>query len=318
MQQPLGDSEPKRVMTGCAIIQQQQQHQHCLWSSHAPGWLDVVTRIERINHSINQTILEAVRYIRSLDPEMRKDSRCILNDLIMSEYQKRICASFDQWHKELKGLMANSPNDTRQLPSECDSHLETEMKYWTAMICIGACHFHDESVYDCFKDFFKKIVTLAKSILDSCPESLTSTSSEFHFSKSSYLSLLEFAIFKCRWLDIRYEAWLVLQEIAAQKDRSVYHSRIYTVGKRMIEKEHDVSIEEVTQNNAALFPLPAEEIRVGDYTTDQRFRNLVTVQMVDREGLDRVKRAYTEQILLLCGSCELKNVVEWELPTLHR
>ncbi|KAK2036204.1 hypothetical protein LZ31DRAFT_601461 [Colletotrichum somersetense] len=187
MQQPLGDSELKRVMVQHASSIQEQQQQ---------------------------------------------------NDLRISEDQERICASLDQWHKNLA-----CRNCTSGPRLKCDSLvcMEVTMKYWTAKICIVACNSRDESVYDCFKEYFNEIVALAKSTLANCLETVEPTHSEFDFDKSSYLSLLEFVIFKCRWLDIRYAAWLVLERLAARQNL-VTCARIYTIGKRMMEIEHNPSI----------------------------------------------------------------------------
>ncbi|KDN61891.1 hypothetical protein CSUB01_03184 [Colletotrichum sublineola] len=269
-----------------------------LWSRRASGPLNLVSRIERINYGINQTILEAVQYIRSLDPEMRTDSRLTPtrtsrltpNDLFISEHQERICASFDQWHKGLNGLMDDSSNDTRQLLSKCD----IDMRYRMAKICISACHYRDESVYDWFKDLFKEVVTFAKTILDSCPEALEPTNSKFDFYESSYLSLLEFVIFKCRWLDIRYEAWLTLKTLA---EREVKPADL-----------HGVQIKEVTLDDARLFSLPPEELRVKNYTIDAQFAVLATAQIFDREGL---KIPYIQRLMLRCASCDLEQLAMW-------
>ncbi|GKT61119.1 C6 zinc finger domain protein [Colletotrichum tofieldiae] len=175
------------------------------------------------------------------------------------------------------------------------------MKYRTAKICIGVCQYHDESAYDWFKDSFEVVVTLAKSILDSCPETLEC------FDKSSHLPLLEFVVLKCRWLGIRYEAWLILKKIAELGVKPVDRAGIDAIGKRIMEKEHDVQIEEGTPGGVALFPLPPEEARVKDYTADARFADLVTTQIVDGEGPEI---SYAQRLLLRCGSYELQHTAK--------
>ncbi|KAK1961524.1 hypothetical protein LY78DRAFT_673217 [Colletotrichum sublineola] len=125
------------------------------------------------------------------------------------------------------------------------------MKYRTAEICISVCHSRDESVYDCFKDLFKEVVTFAKSILDSCPEALKLTNSAFDFDKSSYLSILRFIILKCRWLDIRYKAWLIFKTFAEPGVKTVRDAGIDAIGE-LIKTEHGVRIEDAIPDGAEL------------------------------------------------------------------
>ncbi|KAK1981046.1 hypothetical protein LZ30DRAFT_103579 [Colletotrichum cereale] len=287
--------------------------QHRLTPNTAIDALGMVSSIENIEHASNSAILEAVQYIRSVVPGMRTDSSLAPNGPIISAHQEQICAPFDQCHTYSRDFIAYYRNYTRQPLSNRDrlSCMEAEMKYRTAKICVNVCHSSDESAYDRFKDLFEGVVLFANSILNSCPEALEYTNSEFDFDKSSYLPLLEFVILKCRSLVIRYDAWLILEKLAARKTKPVNLARIFTIGKRIIETEHRVQIEEVTQENSGLFPLPAEELRVRHCTTDERFEDLVTVQKVNREGLARVQRTYTQRLLLRCGSYELNHLAEW-------
>ncbi|KDN60767.1 hypothetical protein CSUB01_05959 [Colletotrichum sublineola] len=291
--------------------------QQCIRSRCSSNPLDAISKIGLINEGINQTILKAVEYIRSVGPEMRTDSRLIArrtsspNDLIVSEHQRRICMSLDQWHQELQRFMDCPPDCTRQHPSQCyDSFrcMENEMKCWTAKICVGVCQSRDESAYDWFKDLFKEVVTLARFILESCPETLEPTNSRFDFDKSSYLPLLEFVILKCRWLGIRYDAWLIVRALATRQNKQASYNELCVVGQRIIEEEHRVKINEITPKNAGIVPLPPEELRIRNYTTDARFADLFIAQTIDREELASVQWTYTERILLRCGSWELKTL----------
>ncbi|OHW91162.1 C6 zinc finger domain-containing protein [Colletotrichum incanum] len=287
--------------------------QHGVGSRYNLGPFDKSSSIYLPKRAVDPIILDAIRYIRSADPGSQTDSRLASKGPVMSEEQKSICASFDRWHAAFLAFVEFPRKHTDQpLPKHqgliC---AETEMKYQTAKICISVCRSHDESVYDCFKDLFRRIVTLARLILDSCPD-ITPEPSDFKFDfKTSYLPLLEFVIVKCRWLDIRYEAWLIVWKLATSPTEPVIRENLHLVGKRMIEREHNAKIEEVTRDNAGLFSLPAEEMRVKDYTADVRFADLVTIPDVDMEGPAKVQVPYTQRLLLRCGSCELDDLAGW-------
>ncbi|KAK1598894.1 uncharacterized protein LY79DRAFT_505463 [Colletotrichum navitas] len=284
--------------------------------------------------AVDPIILDAIRYIRSADPGSQTDSRLASRGPVMSEEQRSICASLDRWHAAFLAFV-DAPGRPADPPLPTHRGLicaETEMKYQAAKICISVCRSHDESVYDCFKDPFRRIVTLARLILDSCPDAAAAAAAaaaapdppEFDFDfTTSYLPLLEFVIAKCRWLDIRYEAWRIVRALATERTpRVLARGRLllHLVGQRMIEREHNVNIDEVTRHNAGLFSLPPEEMRVKDYAADPRFADLVPVVPVSPgddatagagAGPAKAQVPYTQRLLLRCGSCELDDLAVW-------
>ncbi|KAK7453091.1 hypothetical protein Landi51_04086 [Colletotrichum acutatum] len=292
-----------------------------LGSRYNLGPFDKSSSIYLPKRAVDPILLDAIRYIRSADPGSQTDSRLASKGPVMSEEQKHICASLDRWHAAFLAFVENPRKDAdgdRPLPKHqgliC---AETEMKYQAAKICISVCRSHDESVYDCFKENFARIVVLARLILDSCPDVPPEAPDDFQFDfKPSFLSLVEFVIVKCRWLDIRYQAWLIAWELAMGRREPVTLGEgheLHYIGKRMIEREHNVSIEEVTRQNASLFSLPAEEMRVKDYLTDARFADLVqTDDKKDKSSsAAAVQVPYTQRLLLRCGSCELDQLAGW-------
>ncbi|GJC95923.1 C6 finger domain-containing protein [Colletotrichum higginsianum IMI 349063] len=292
------------------------------------GPFDKSNSIYLPKRAVDPIILDAIRYIRSAaDPGSQTDSRLASKGPVMSEEQKQICASFDRWHAAFLAFV-EFPRKRSDQPLPKHQGLicaETEMKYQTAKICISVCRSHDESVYDYFKELFRRIVTLAQLILDSCPDDVAppptppaDASYKFDF-RVSYLPLLEFVVVKCRWLDIRYEAWLIIWRLATARAESVARDNLHLIGRRMIEREHNVKMDEVTRDNAGLFSLPAEEMRVKDYTVDARFADLVTTAAAaaaDRNvdvdgGPAKAQVPYTQRLLLRCGSCELDDLAGW-------
>ncbi|KAK1634628.1 hypothetical protein BDP81DRAFT_324286 [Colletotrichum phormii] len=292
-----------------------------LGSRYILGPFDKSNSIYLPKRAVDPILLDAIRYIRSADPGSQTDSRLASKGPVMSEEQNHICASLDRWHAAFLAFVEFPRRDAdgdQPLPKHqgliC---AETEMKYQAAKICISVCRSYDESVYDCFKENFARIVVLARLILDSCPDVPSETTDDFTFDfKPSFLSLIEFVIVKCRWLDIRYQAWLIAWELAMGRREPVTLGEghnLHYIGKRMIEREHNVSIEEVTRQNASLFSLPAEEMRVKDYLTDARFADLV--QPDDKKDKSSsaaaVQVPYTQRLLLRCGSCELDQLAGW-------
>ncbi|KAK2012349.1 hypothetical protein LZ32DRAFT_605572 [Colletotrichum eremochloae] len=290
--------------------------QHGPGPRYSLGPFDKSSSIYLPKRAVDPIILDAIRYVRSADPGSQTDSRLASRGPVMSEEQKSICTSLDRWYAAFLAFV-ESPRKPADPPLPKHQRLicaETEMKYQAAKICISVCRSHDESVYDCFKDLFRRIVTLARLILDSCLDVAVtpSTEAEFKFDfTTSYLPLLEFVITKCRWLEIRYEAWLLVRALATQRAPPVARDRLHLVGERMIEREHNVKMDEVTRHNAGLFSLPAEEMRVKDYTADPRFADLVAVPDENSRGPAKAQVPYTQRLLLRCGSCELDDLAGW-------
>ncbi|GKT61228.1 C6 zinc finger domain protein [Colletotrichum tofieldiae] len=227
------------------------------------------------------------------------DSRFPPGKPVVSEKQEEIAASFDRWYHT---LFAFGGVSQYQSPI----HAETDMKYLTIKICISVCRFQDESAYDSFSEFFKRIVQAATWILENCSKR-TSESTERRFDfETSYLPLLEFVIVKCRWLEIRYQALDIVWKLATGSREPVACGNLYSVGMRMIKEEHNVKNENVASTTA---DLPSEEIRVREYRTDPRFLELVTVPIVDTERPAEVEVPYTQRLLLWCGSPELAILV---------
>ncbi|KZL82829.1 c6 finger domain-containing protein [Colletotrichum incanum] len=200
---------------------------------------------------------------------------------------------------------------------------ETEMKYLVAIICIRACHFHDESVYDYFKFDFQRIVGLVRLIVEELLVVPSERKDHKFDSKADCLPLLEFVIFKCRCLNIRYQAWELVKKLA--ESEPVVWGNLLLVGARIILKEHHIKIGEsnkfqvVKPKNTKIvetsrcyfcqFPLPPEEIRIKDYTTDREFSDLVTVQSINTPTSTEVP--YIRRLLLWCGTRALSDLAGW-------
>ncbi|GJC89512.1 cAMP-independent regulatory protein pac2 [Colletotrichum liriopes] len=245
--------------------------------------------------SMDSAVLDALQYMRALK-EPLMDSRLASNNPFISQKQRQICAFIDRWYETF--LVSAEVSRDKEL-----MYAETEMKCLTAKICILVCHFHDESIYDRFKMWFSRIVTLASSTLENRPD-VPPTDYKLSF-KTRCLPLLEFIILKCRWLHIRYQAWDIVRKI--DKDQK---DPILRVGIKIIEEEHNVKIEDVNRDYGRLFPLPAEEIRIKDYTADERFRGLVNIPGVNMHTPARFQVSHNQRLLLWCGSSELAEL-QW-------
>ncbi|KAF6806394.1 C6 finger domain-containing protein [Colletotrichum sojae] len=264
--------------------------------------------------AVDAIILDAIRYIRSAKPGDRTDSR-LTSGPAMDNEQTALCGALDKWHAAFLAFVKEPRTEGQPaLPPHAEIiRAETEMKYLAAKICVSVCRSHDESVYDCFKDSFRQLTALAAEILAACPDtpSVQKQEQEYRFDfEMSYLPLLEFVITKCRWLEIRYRAWLIVWELAMVRTEPATLGSLPLVGRRMIEREHNARMEEVSPENASLFSLPAEEMRVRDYATDPRFADLVP-PAVGGAGAGTTRLPYTQRVLLRCGSYELDELSRW-------
>ncbi|KAF9877482.1 C6 finger domain-containing protein [Colletotrichum karsti] len=274
---------------------------------HYLGPFDKNSSIYRPQCAMDSIILDAMKFMRASGPDSRTDSR--LRGPQLTEEQTAICSAFDKWHSAFMAFIRQPRSSTdNPLPPHTDIIcLETEMKYWAAKICVSVCQSHDESVYDSYKNEFRRMVAIAQEIASRCPI-LPPESPLYRFNyEMSYLALMEFVITKCRWLELRYHAWLIVWELAAAQ-QPVTLGDLHLVGRRMIEIEHNANIEEVSRENASWFSLPAEEMRVRDYTTDHRFADLRAAGEVDEA---KAPGTYTQRLLLRCGSYELDELARW-------
>ncbi|TDZ18969.1 Aspercryptin biosynthesis cluster-specific transcription regulator atnN [Colletotrichum orbiculare MAFF 240422] len=295
------------------------------------GPYDKKTSIYRPQCAVDTILLDAITYIRSASPDSRTDSR--LNTKggpLMDAEQTALCGALDRWHAAFAAFIREPRRDAADtpLPPHTDViRAETEMKYLAARICVCVCRSLDESVYDHFREGFRRIVALARDIYARCPE-LPPDSTQYSFSfQMSYLPLLEFVIAKCRWLDVRHQAYTIVAQLARRS--RVRDDPVTTpgggggvggggglrlvVGARHITAEHNAKMDEITAANARLFSLPAEEMRVRDYRTDARFADLMpAIHAEDRCERPLARQVpYTQRLLLRCGSYELDETARW-------
>ncbi|GKT52624.1 cAMP-independent regulatory protein pac2 [Colletotrichum spaethianum] len=280
---------------------------------------DTTSGVDLLKHAFDPIILKAMQYVRSVALNTQTDSRLTSKGPVMSKEQEEIRASFEGWYDAFL-------NSDRLLPGSWGMiRAEADMKYLVAIICIRACHFHDESVYDCFRVSFQRIVELVGLIVKGL-SAVPSEPTNYKLDPMTHcLPFLEFVILKCRCLDIRYQAWQLVKKLATDESEPVVWGNLLLVGERIILKEHNIKIGEpngfqvVEPNNTKIvetscyyfgqFPLPTEAIRIKDYTTDRDFSGLGTVQRINTHT--STKAHYLARLLLRCGSGELSDLAKW-------
>ncbi|KAK7417443.1 hypothetical protein QQX98_004563 [Neonectria punicea] len=130
----------------------------------------------------------------------------------------------------------------------------------------------DETDYDAHLDSFRRLMALAKS-LAIVPEGsrVTVRSPKFIF-ETGFTPMLFFVVCKCRCLDTRLDALRLIKVLGIPRENLWEVSTIYGVGRRVIEIEHDVVLDDMGR---PLIPpscsgLPPDYMRVRDTSTETK------------------------------------------------
>ena len=168
---------------------------------------------------------------------------------------------------------------------------------------------HTETWFDQHLDTFRSIAALsgeASHLWTTAEKQQHPLRSSFTF-EMSLLPLLSFSVFKCRSLKTRLKILSFMAHAGPAKEGLLDVGTLYRVGRRIIELEHDISLEEYEETDgdnsskrgsgsSAPELMPAEERRIFavpvnhelDIFTDldgrTRYRRQVDFLTRDREG----------------------------------
>jgi hypothetical protein len=147
------------------------------------------------------------------------------------------------------------------------------MKYEKERICldvdIGAKSFTTEIKYDRHLSSFRSIVDEAqRAITVMTPQAPTGLENaqrpSFSF-EAGFLPLLFFVVLKCRHLETRLQALSWMPRLSAAKEGLVDLGTLYRVGRRVIEIEHSISLDDelcIHDNEGSSHILGADDIRM--------------------------------------------------------
>ncbi|KAL6406782.1 C6 zinc finger domain protein [Ilyonectria robusta] len=131
----------------------------------------------------------------------------------------------------------------------------------------------DETGYDAYLDSFRWLIARAQTLNTTVPDAyrMTTKSAKFIF-ETGVIPMLFFIAIKCRCLDTRLEALRLMKILGIARENLWEVSTTHGVGRRVIEIEHDVLLDESDRPSApALRPgLPPDEMRVRDTSTEPK------------------------------------------------
>ncbi|WYZ46200.1 hypothetical protein EsH8_IX_000425 [Colletotrichum jinshuiense] len=178
------------------------------------------------------------------------------------EEQQDLEKRLQEFHSRLIDFDATiPPSESTQKAAICSMMMKFEM----TQIQIGTINGTEETRFDEQMHRFRAIVALARrasELKKAFPDDRPQASFTF---ESGYLSILAFVSNKCRDLQVRLECLSLMVELAAPKEGLVDVGTLYRVGRRNVEIEHEISLDDGTleSNPAALakFSFPPEEKR---------------------------------------------------------
>lgn len=186
------------------------------------------------------------------------------------QMRRRLSALLYEWDSRVNKLEAEVPfSATLDRYAICSIRIKRKV----AGIHLHTPLEHTESWFDQYLDTFRSIADLAGKV------SLLWTTAERqqHPLRSSFafemslLPLLSFSVFKCRCLKTRLKTLSSMAHAGPAKEGLLDIGTLYRVGRRIIEIEHDISMEDYEDTHAAnigdahsgvLESMPPEEMRI--------------------------------------------------------
>jgi hypothetical protein len=203
------------------------------------------------------SITEAQSFIDNL---MFRAMECILDR--HDDQRPSLVALLDEWESKAKNLEHIVPTS-----SATDKYALYGMriKHKVTSIYIHKPREATEMWYDQHLDTFRRVVDLARkaaSTWDIAQQDVPDSSFTFEM---GLLPLTFFAVIKCRSLKIRAEALSLAPKLGPAKEGLFDVGTLYRVGRRQIELEHDIFIDDskmsFEDHEDADEPLPPEEKR---------------------------------------------------------
>ncbi|RGP64241.1 hypothetical protein FSPOR_8060 [Fusarium sporotrichioides] len=199
----------------------------------------------------------------------------------------------DDWDFKMNDLEHElPPSATTDKYAICGMRFKHQM----ANIYIQQQNSHTEMWWDQHLDIFRDCVKLAEEafLLSTAPGHQRIPQSSFSF-EMSWLPMLFFIVLKCRNLRTRHEALSWLAQLGPAKEALFDVGTLYRVGRRLIELEHDISLDDdtdalanaaVTPEGKRYFAIPIKhELEVfSEQDGTVNYRRQVKFLMKDKEG----------------------------------
>ncbi|KAI8953019.1 hypothetical protein F4801DRAFT_539154 [Xylaria longipes] len=184
----------------------------------------------------------------------------------------------DDWHSNFVQLVKKSSQPVSTSVYRCNML----MRYLICRVWVETPFDFYQTAYDEHNGLFRSIVDSAAAV-----ESLNYSAKPIKFTfEMGYIPLLYFVVMKCRCLETRLRALLLMRRLGAARENLWEMVTMFASAKRIVEIEHGAILTD--DGNLSTEPshpgLPPDEVRVRDAATEPQ----PLVQMVD--GVERVGR----------------------------
>lgn len=156
--------------------------------------------------------------------------------------KQQLMAMLHHWGSRADSLeMAIPPSRASDRYSMCGM----KIKHKVAYINLQTPWQPTELWFDRYLESFRSIVDMAQTAAQLKVLALQSTTSMANFTfEMSFLPLLFFVVIKCRHLQTRLEALSLMVQLSTAKEGLFDVGTLYRVGRRHIEIEHDISLDD--------------------------------------------------------------------------
>ncbi|KAI0509417.1 hypothetical protein F5B22DRAFT_328602 [Xylaria bambusicola] len=219
--------------------------------------------------------------------------------------QQELGQELDVWH----AIFSKMADDLEQ-NDENQTHIRLLRARWhVCKVWLQISSHRDEMFSDTFRAQFERIVELARAEASRTRLSGTERSGFFKF-EMGLAPLLYFVVIKCRFLELRLEAWSLLRIVGHAKESLWDTKLLQASGKRVIEREHRIELPQWPPKcwweSASLeYTLPSDSQRIRDsYIEDE------TETLVGYDG-SRMMRRKIFFFVPLGAQKELQKVQDW-------
>ncbi|KAI1373192.1 hypothetical protein F4677DRAFT_430517 [Hypoxylon crocopeplum] len=224
------------------------------------------TSFEEVQYYVDGIVTRTISLVRRGDQYRLGDMRLSpVSPELLSE-QDRIRGLLNEWHSRFSDFQDMPCAPRKPQLMLCNITL----RYEIARIWVETAFEYDETAYDKYLDRFRCMVTRAAELHSSegSGSSALQNNPKFIF-EMGFAPLLYYIVIKCRCLTTRVQALSLMKKLGVNRESLWEASMMHATGRRMVEIEHDVLLDEHGQlTTAPRWPgLPPDEMRIRDSTT---------------------------------------------------
>lgn len=203
--------------------------------------------------------------LRMADVYRYGEKRHLPAPLGLVSVQQAIREALRTWHTATDDLASRTGIAEHQDAAYCDLLVKFDLcQIWTEHLFD-----HEEMSYDAYFDRFATMVRRATQVGDMIFHSRALVNQGPTFSFETWLSpFMYFVVMKCRHLATRLQALALIKEHGAARENLWNVRNMYPIGRRLIEIEHELVLDETDRPVEPLSPMslapPAEGKRIRD------------------------------------------------------